>query len=200
MYISTYISTHRRGGGRRRYTDTWLLRHVGTTQVDTGIRSRSFCLHVTRGLASLRHINRSSIRDFGAKLVSMIKPKILMPTSLFGFIAFHHPFLPPYGMCMTLQWTMGLEPTTCAMDTPIAQKEAAPRARSFSRVCTHCAKIWLQGWRHDKYFCVASITTFDWRRSTANLMRFQNKTISDKTRREFEHYWLCVTWTIGSFV
>ena len=50
------------------YPDTWLLRHFGTTQVDTGIWPRSFCFHVTFGHASLRHINRSSIRDFGAKL------------------------------------------------------------------------------------------------------------------------------------
>ena len=54
------------------YPDTWLLRHFGTTQVDTGIRPRSFCFHVTCGLASLRHINRSATRDFGAKLVSII--------------------------------------------------------------------------------------------------------------------------------
>ena len=119
-----------------------------------------------------------------------------MSTSLFGFVAFHHPFLPPYGMCMMLQWTMALEPTTCAMDTTIAQNEAAPRARSFSRSCRHCVKMWLQGWRHDKYFCVASLTTFDGRRSTATLIRFQNKTINDKTRRycvsDLNIWYVCV--------
>ena len=63
------------GGWKNGYPDTWLLRHFGTTQVDTGIRPRSFCFHVTCGLASLRHINMSSIRDFGAKLVSMINQR-----------------------------------------------------------------------------------------------------------------------------
>ena len=68
------------------------------------------------------------------------------------------------------------------------------REHAASAAPADTAKMWLQGWRHYKYFCVASITAFDGRRSTAkhaNLMRFQNKTISDKTRREFEHY--CVS-------
>ena len=79
------------------------------------------------------------------------------------------------------------------MDTIIAKPEAAPRARSFSRACRHCEDV-ASGVKTQQVFLRGIAYNIRWApvsRETRDFMRFQNTTISDKTRREFEHY--CVS-------